>query len=189
MIPSRRLPHWHPEGRALFVTWCLYGSLPESRYPPPNHSSAGQAFVWMDRYLDTTREGPMWLRRTDVADVVSARIRAAAEEHHWCDLYAWVVMSNHVHILVRPLIDTGELLRRIKGRTAREANLLIGQTGKPFWQRESYDRWMRNREEMAKTTRYIVNNPVVAGLAATAGEYRWSSAWEGRTGAEAPVAG
>src|ERR1039458_1169832 len=60
----RRLPHIYPEGKWLFVTWHLNGSLPQGRYPPPG-LRAGGAFVWMDRYLDTTRVGPMYLRRDD----------------------------------------------------------------------------------------------------------------------------
>src|SRR6185503_17414796 len=142
-IRRRRLPHWIPETAPLFVTWHLYGSLPECRYPPPHHPSAGKAFVWMDRYLDTTRAGPMWLGRGDIADLVSQCICSGAiQDHFFYELYTWVVMANHVHLLLRPLIPASELMRRIKGRTAREANLALGRTGVPFWQAESYDRWV-----------------------------------------------
>ena len=178
-IRRRRLPHWIPETAPLFVTWHLYGSLPECHYPPPHHPSAGKAFVWMDRYLDTTRVGPMWLGRGDIADLVSQCICSGANEDHFYELYTWVVMANHVHLLLRPLIPASELMRRIKGRTAREANLAWGRTGVPFWQAESYDRWVRNEEEMAKISRYSENNPVAAGLAQRSDEYRWSSAWRG----------
>ena len=175
-LPRRRLPHWHPETAWLFVTWHLYGSLPECRYPPPDHSSAGKAFVWMDRYLDTTRTGPMWLftnpRTTErrggvnengegaaapcalklenIASLVAAHIRNGAGQDGLYELRAWVIMANHVHLLVRPRIQPSEMLRKLKGRTAREANLLLGRTGKPFWQPESYDRWMRDENEIAK---------------------------------------
>ncbi len=143
----------------------------------------------MDRYLDTAREGPMWLRRDDVAGLVSAYIRNAAHSDRLYELYAWVVMSNHVHLLITPLIEASVLTRRIKGRTAREANLLLGRTG-PFWQAESYDHWVRSTEEFRKIANYIENNPVVAGLVPTAGDYRWSSAWDGfASEAKASVAG
>lgn len=188
-IPSRRLPHWQPEARVLFFTWHLYGSLPKCRYPPPGHLSAGQAFVWMDRYLDTTRAGPMWLKQPRIADVVSANICRGADQRLY-ELYAWVVMANHAHLLVRPFIEPAEAVRRIKGRSAREANSLLCRTGEPFWQSESYDRWVRDAKEMAEISRYIENNPLKAGLAARAEDYRWSSAWMGaNSGAEAPVAG
>jgi len=129
----------------------------------------------MDRYLDTARTGPTWLRRPEVADLVSAHIRRGADERLY-ERYAWVVMANHVHLLVRPLIRSSEALRIIKGRSAREANLLLRRTGEPFWQSESYDHWIRNDEEMDRITRYIENNPVTAGLTTHAKDYRWSSA-------------
>jgi REP element-mobilizing transposase RayT len=130
----------------------------------------------MDRYLDTTRTGPMWLRQPTVADLVSENIRAGAGERFY-ELHAWVVMANHVHLLIRPFIEPREAVRRIKGRSAREANLVLRRTGEPFWQSESYDRWVRNTEEMTRTSRYIENNPVTAGLVSRAEDYRWSSAW------------
>jgi type I restriction enzyme R subunit/putative DNA methylase len=143
----------------------------------------------MDRYLDTTGAGPTWLRRTDIADLVSAHIRRGAEERLY-ELHAWVVMANHVHLLVHPFIKSSEAIRRIKGRTAREANLTLCRTGEPFWQAESYDHWVRNAQEMTGIARYIENNPVTAGLTMRAEDYRWSSAsLRFRTGAEAPVAG
>jgi putative transposase len=189
-VHKRRLPHWHPEARPLFLTWHLHGSLPECRYPPPGHPSAGTAFVWMDRYLDTARTGPMWLLRDDVAGLASEAIRSAAHTDRLYELYAWVVMSNHVHLLITPLTDPRVLTRRIKGRTARAANLLLGRTGQPFWQSESYDHWVRSEEEFGKIFRFIESNPVVAGLVATAEDYRWSSAWKGLSSeAKASVAG
>ena len=145
----------------------------------------------MDRYFDTTRVGPMWLRQPGVADLVSANIRSGAEARLY-ELYAWVVMANHVHLLIRTFIEPREAIRRIKGRSAREANLVLCRTVEPFWQSESYDRWARSAEEMTRISRYIENNPLTAGLVARAEDYPWSSAWSGwgsLSGAKAPVAG
>ncbi len=54
-------------------------------------------------------------------------------------LHTWVVVPNHVHLLLTPNIEPSVLLRRLKGASAREANHLLGLTGQPFWQAESYD--------------------------------------------------
>jgi hypothetical protein len=56
----------------------------------------------------------------------------------------------------------------------------LGLTGSPFWQQESYDRLVRDREEFESIWNYIEQNPVRAGLVREAGEYRWSSAWATR---------
>src|SRR6266568_1130239 len=47
MGSHRRLPHIYPQDRWLFLTWHLYGSLPQAQYPPPHHLSAGRAFIWI----------------------------------------------------------------------------------------------------------------------------------------------
>ena len=51
-----------------------------------------------------------------------------------------------------------------------------GERGKPFWQDESYDHVVRNREEFHRIGRYIINNPVRAGLAPDPQQFPWSSA-------------
>lgn len=175
MNSHRRLPHIYPEDTWLFITWHLYGSLPSSRYPVPHNLSAGEAFVWMDRYLDLARSGPMFLKDEGVARLVVDSLFKGIEIGHY-KLKAFAIMANHVHVLLLPSVSPSRLLKSLKGYTAREANRLLGRTGEPFWQRESYDRWVRNAEEFRRITAYIENNPVKAGLAARAEDYAWSSA-------------
>ena len=171
----RRLPHIYPEGKWLFVTWHLQGSLPHDRYPPPG-LRAGEAFVWMDRYLDTTRLGPMYLSRQDIARIVVNSLQRGVELGHY-DLRAWAIMANHVHVLLRPKVSAQRVcLARLKGCTAREANLVLGSTGQPFWQAESYDHWVRDAREFERIVTYIENNPVKAGFVTRPEDYPWSSA-------------
>jgi REP element-mobilizing transposase RayT len=54
-------------------------------------------------------------------------------------LGSFVLMANHVHVLLLPSIPPSLLPKAIKGYTAREANRLLERTGEPFWQRESCD--------------------------------------------------
>jgi len=177
MHSRRRLPHVYPPDTWLFVTWHLHGSLPQARYPPPHISSAGQAFVWMDRYLDGSPSGPVFLRQPAIAELVVESLFRGLELGQYC-LRSFVVMANHVHVLLFPLIAVPRLLKALKGCTAREANLLLGRTGEPFWQRESYDHWVRNDDEKCRISKYIENNPVKAGLVAHPEDYPWSSAHE-----------
>ena len=86
-------------------------------------------------------------------------------------------MANHVHAVLLPLVPPAKLLQSIKGFSARAANKLLGRTGEPFWENESYDHWVRDGAEFARIVRYIENNPVRAGLASRPEEYRWSSAY------------
>jgi REP element-mobilizing transposase RayT len=84
-------------------------------------------------------------------------------------------MPNHVHVLMTPLALVPKIMHSLKGFTAREANRLLDRTGLPFWQRESYDHWVRDGE-FERIQRYIELNPVRAGLASEVRLYPWSSA-------------
>src|SRR5947208_3344334 len=83
MGSHRRLPHIYPQDRWLFLTWHLYGSLPQAQYPPPHHLSAGRAFVWMDRYLDRAEWGPRFLQHESIATVVADSLWRGAELGHY----------------------------------------------------------------------------------------------------------
>src|SRR6266849_4243219 len=165
------------------LTWHLHGRLPHALYPPPDKLSSGTAFVWMDRYLDTTRHGPMYLAQESLARIVVASLRRGAVLGHY-DLGAYVVMSNHVHVLLLPKVSPSRLLQSLKGATAREANRILGRTGETFWQAESYDHWVRDDQERERIAAYIENNPVKAGLVGRAEDYCWSSASEWEKSAE-----
>jgi len=84
-------------------------------------------------------------------------------------------MSNHVHLLVTPLVDVSKAMHSLKRYTAHEANRTLGRTGQ-FWQRESYDRLVRDNSEFDRIKHYIENNPVKAGIASAPEDYVWSSA-------------
>ena len=91
-------------------------------------------------------------------------------------LHAFVVMPNHVHLLATPSVPLPKLMKSLKGITAKRANAILALTGNRFWQEESYDRLVRNQQEFENIRNYIEANPVRAGLAREASEYRWSSA-------------
>jgi REP-associated tyrosine transposase len=131
--------------------------------------------VALDRLLDTVQIGPMWLRRPDIAELVIGALLDAERRFHRYQLHAFVVMSNHVHLLVTPEVVATKWLGPLKGSTAYRANLILNRKG-PFWQDESYDHLVRDSAEFESTRRYIELNPVRAGLVAAPEEFKWSSA-------------
>ena len=88
------------------------------------------------------------------------------------DLYAAVIMPDHVHIILRPHEDysLGRIMQGIKGPTPREINKMRKRTG-PFWQTESFDRIIRDDDEFLEKANYIIGNPVKSGLAEEPSEY------------------
>jgi hypothetical protein len=182
MYYRRRLPHWHPdltEASFLFVTWRLAGSVPRTRLLlPPNAAplSAGRAFLALDQETDQAAFGPVWLRDARVASMVADTLRYGEVERPFYHAPAWVIMPNHVHALLQPKVSLSATTRWLKGSTARKANLILGRTGEPFWQDESFDHRVRNEGELERIVRYIEGNPVSAGLVAHTTDWPWSSA-------------
>lgn len=178
-IYRRRLPHWDVPDRPVFVTWRLRGSLPPERCFYRESLRSGEAFLAWDRLLDTARSGPSYLRQPDVAELVTEQLRQAASDG-LCTLHAYVVMPNHVHVLWTPRIALPELVRHVKGPTARLANRLLSRVGQPFWQEEYFDHLVRNAGEFGRVCRYIEWNPVRAALVTDPRDFTWSSAHGGR---------
>jgi REP element-mobilizing transposase RayT len=92
-------------------------------------------------------------------------------------LHAWCVMPNHVHTLFTPRSGhkMSTFLHSWKSFTARECNKVLGRTGQ-FWQREPFDRYIRNERHFRNAQTYIEDNPVKAGLCRVPTDWRWSSA-------------
>ena len=130
----------------------------------------------MDRLLDEARTGAFYLRQPAVADMVVEAIQYNAIILGHYVLHAFVVMPNHVHLLATPAVALPKLTKSLKGITAKRANAMLGLTGRPFWQEESYDHLVRHEREYEKIRDYIEGNPVRAGLVSETSEYRWSSA-------------
>jgi putative transposase len=200
----RSLPHWHPEGATVFVTWRLFGSLPPKtieRYLlackllERNHQKtleyqetlqlrkSRRLFAFIESVLDRPSEGPLWLKQPKIAGMVqNALLKRYASLYV---LWAYVVMPNHVHVLLRPKwrdndrpIRLAHITQRLKGATAIEANRVLGRRGSKFWQPESFDHWARDEREFHRIVWYIENNPVKAGLVSSSEEWKWSSASE-----------
>lgn len=221
---ERKLPHFHPPGATLFVTYRLTGTVPRSvlqlyhakkkwfqeesrriavlkvndESPEMRaHAQRLQEFQrhWFVRFEDILHKaetGPTWLKDERVAKVV-------ADTLHYRDgkvlrLDAYCVMSNHVHAVFSPFLaekDVREILspvgpvflsqnpplntimKSLKGYSAWEANRVLGRKG-TFWEPESYDHVVRGDQEFDRIVKYVLHNPVKAGLVEDWEQWRWS---------------
>lgn len=191
------LPHVKREGTSYFVTFRLVDSLPKEvllrfeheraealrRLPAKTNGEPAEEIHRelrrkIERYLDQGA-GECHLRRPKIADLVAGALRHFHGQQYLLD--DWVVMPNHVHVILWPMpnFTLSEILKGRKRHTARQANLILGRTGETFWQRESYDHWIRNDEEKSRIRRYIRMNPVNARLCKAPEDWKWSSAWPG----------
>jgi putative transposase len=166
----RNLPHWYPPGAAVFVTWRLAGTLPVSR----SCANDGRVFAERDLLLDRTTNGPQWLRRPEIAHCVVTNLLDGAGNRY--ELHSFVVMPNHVHLLLSPWVELAAITRYMKGRSSRQANILLSRTGLPFWQDESFDHWIRHPRQFDRVRVYIERDPVRAGLVERPEQWPYSSA-------------
>ena len=96
------------------------------------------------------------------------------------ELFARVVMPNHVHALIAPkdghrLPDIAQAWKSWTAKAIKRRRAAAGHV----WQREYFDRYIRDERHFAAAVAYIEDNPVKAGLASSPGEWRFGSAWEG----------
>jgi REP element-mobilizing transposase RayT len=181
-ISSRRLPHWRQEGATYFVTFRLKDALPRAaverlqterdnwlrRHPEPHMSEQLDelhelGFSQLDQELDQGY-GACVLNEPEVAEIVEGALRHFDGERYW--LGSYVIMPNHVHVLVRPVMQhsLADILHSWKSFTAHAIGNALGRTGS-LWQDESFDHIVRNEHQLGRFGLYISANPSKARLA------------------------
>jgi 8-oxo-dGTP pyrophosphatase MutT (NUDIX family)/REP element-mobilizing transposase RayT len=180
-VSRRNLPHWSQDGVTYFLTWRLADSLPahlvrqwkEERevwlHHHPKPWSGKDVAEYEARFIRRRQE---WLDQGHGACVlmlpVAARAMVETLQHFDGKRYLldhYVVMPNHVHVLVKPLPgnDLQAILHSWKSFSSKRINVLLGRNGN-LWMDESYDRIVRDWAELLRCRDYIAGNPGKAGL-------------------------
>ena len=177
------LPHLDPGPVIQFVTWRLADALPvglvaQWRAELAVATGAREAMLRqrVEKYLDRG-VGEGLLGDPRAASIVVESLKHFDGQRY--RLLAWVVMPNHVHVLVEllPGQRLGRLVQTWKSFTAKAINQALGREG-PVWFREYHDRWVRDDAHRAAAVEYIHQNPVKAGLVERAEMWTFSSAAE-----------
>ena len=92
---------------------------------------------------------------------------------------AWVLMPDHFH----GVLELGEgaslpqVMRLYKGRTAVAVNREMGRRGS-LWQDGFHDHALRKEEDLEQVARYVVENPIRAGMVDRVSDYPfWNAEW------------
>ncbi len=180
-INERNLPHWTQGGTTYFVTFRLADSIPQPKLEQwrndreiwlKTHSepfSNEEKNEYHQLFSEKTEEwldagmGSCLLAKSRNATVVADAFRKFDGERY--ELGEWVVMPNHVHVLVTPKEGYGlaDILHSWKSFTAHEICKKAGEAGQ-VWQHESYDHIVRSPEQLRHFEDYIHENPVKAGI-------------------------
>ena len=139
----RRLPHFdYTSATAYFVTICTHDK---------------------DCSLSVLENGQVVL--TDIGLIVE-RFWTSLPQHYSIVLDTFVIMPNHLHGVLFTQGEAGhrpalhEIVRSFKTFSANAVNKVLGTSGQPFWQRNYYERVIRNERELHKVREYIINNPM-----------------------------
>ena len=184
-----RLPHWEKEGATYFITFRLADSLPKSVLD--QIESERQAIITtakqlhralsgderrkiqrlstpvIEQFLDNGA-GACHLKNPVIAEDLANTLRHFDRKRY--RLFAWCIMPNHVHVVVRllPAENLAAVVHSWKSFSAKQANRVLGAHG-TFWQREYYDHLIRGEEEFERAVRYVAENPAKANLR----HWRW----------------
>lgn len=193
-----RLPHWEKEEGVYFITFHLADSLPKSvlakiaeRHrilstvketnahlrPEQKTLLATYSRARIEEYFDQGAGSCPFLDMR-IAGAMAAALRFREGKHY--RLLAWCIMPNHVHVVARlfPGRDLASVIKAWKNFSAKAANQALERTGR-FWQREYYDRLIRNEEELDRANKYVLENPAKAGLK------NWTWVWSAGSEAHA----
>ena len=127
----------------------------------------------LESYLDRGM-GECWLRQPAIAELTEGALRFFDNKRY--RLAAWVVMPNHLHVLVEIWdVPMGELIKSWKDFVCKKANKLLKRQG-TFWEREYLDTAIEDEKHRQTAIRYIENNPTKARLVLDPKQWPWSSA-------------
>jgi putative transposase len=201
-VVERRLPHWSQAAALSFITWRTWDSIPrpvleewlaeraawlrQQGIEPGASDWQARLHLLAPNLLEEFRRrvADRWNEHLDdchgaclLCQPALARIVGDSLLHFDRDRYEltdFVVMPNHVHVLVA-FPDEGTMLGQCeswKRFTATKINLALGRKGR-FWQQDGFDHLVRSPEQFAQLRGYIASNPSRAGL--RAGEFlAWS---------------
>jgi len=112
------------------------------------------------------------------AGAVMSRHLNGLASHCDCGVLCWVVMPDHVHVLVQlGEMPLSRVIGRLKSLGARGLHRSLGSRGR-VWSRGYYDHALRRDESVRGVSDYIIHNPVRAGLVALPGDYPfWNANW------------
>ena len=172
-VTTGHMPHWSQRQKLYAVTFRLKDSLPKSVVEEylkeceedmgnDTHKSTSRYDIMMHKkmmeYLDASH-GECLLKNKDIRDIVKMELQHIDE--HMAQVYAYVIMPNHVHTLIEAKGDytIQDIMHSIKRHTAIRINKILGRQGVSLWQREYFDRIIRSYDHFHHAIEYIINNP------------------------------
>ena len=171
------LPHFD-YGEYQIITYRLNDALPQSMLANIRQYEDAQIRKKLTEQILDKHYGSCILRRPEIAKIIVENWLYFNGKLY--DLMAYVVMPNHVHVLIRvyPQQKLGDIVHKWKSYSAKMIAQILPDYPKIVWQKNYWDRYIRDAEHFEKAWLYIENNPVKAGLVNTSSEWQFSSRFQ-----------
>jgi putative DNA methylase len=180
------LPHFDAPGIAQIITFRQDDSVParlaraygltlaQAKTLGQRDRAQERVLTHLEQYLGKGR-GSCVLGDRRAARIVEDVLLGGEGRNY--ELMAWIVMPNHVHVVVKPLgsVPLATITRQWKSLSAIGINRERRTSGR-FWQPEVFDRYLRGHAHEYYAIRYVELNPVTAGLCGHPLEWEFSSA-------------
>ncbi len=198
LITQRGLPHWAQDDRVVFITWRMQDSLPVDLLD--TWRSQRSAWLRGRGLDPENPDWKSQLQELPASEVAEFHARFTEEWHRLLDqghgscalrdpacaamvrdsllhfegdryqMHGFVIMPNHVHLLVsfpdrQTLLEQCESWKRF---TSTRLNRLLNRTGR-FWQKDAFDHLVRGPVQYHRLVQYLADNPIHARL--QPGEY------------------
>lgn len=169
----RNLPHLYYKEGIYFVTFRLHGSIHleqlkklqiESMNKNLHLNQQKKNFKKYDSLLDDSTSNILYLQQSEIMEICKSSIHYYDRKEY--KLICYCIMPNHIHLVFELLSkerNIGEIVGSIKKYSARRINKIINREG-VLWQAESFDRLVRDEFELYFNIKYVLLNPVNAGI-------------------------
>ncbi len=169
----RNLPHLYYNEGIYFVTYRLSGSISQNALKKLHHKmnklspeEQKRVFLEYDKLLDENSVKLNFLSIPEIAEICKQSIRFF--DGKAIRVICYCIMPTHIHLVFELISNeksVGDIMASIKKYSARKANEFLKRKG-TFWQSESFDRLIRDERELYFVIKYVLLNPVSAGLVA-----------------------
>ncbi|HOX65790.1 MAG TPA: transposase [Thermotogota bacterium] len=173
------LPHFDGERAIQMVTIRLTDALPanviedirrivEAEKELSKDTRIRKKIVMIEKFADKGYGNCLFARKENALIVKGTLLKNGHK------IFAWVIMPNHIHFLIKVKEDNtlSSFIKDFKQKTTREINLRENTSGR-IWQKEYYDRYIRDEKHFSIAKAYIQSNPIKAGLVTDISKWEW----------------
>ena len=157
-----KLPHLNLHHHYQFITFRTFDSIDDYVIKMQQNERIVTKIKQyeIDKYLDTSHKGSYFY------DELIDKMREILLEKDTIlyEVVVFVIMPNHIHIVIKQLDDLVKIVKYIKGKSAIQANKFLGKKGK-FWLDGYFDKAIRDEKHFNTVCEYVLNNPIKANLA------------------------